>query len=188
LVEGIVADHNRKNVLGTDIPRDQVGTHNIMELLAQKYKTPEFQVYFNNSVVSSFSAKMRTGLGFKFAPGQKVLLSRASTYEKTPGEGKAKGAFDKVTVEGQFGGRRVYEIVTALLKTNAMYYYVLCYQLKNAAGKLVDGLYYQHELTSAAFADRTPRSWEGGADAVRDQAEHAKRVGQQHAKRVLKRR
>jgi hypothetical protein len=179
-VDPVVAEYNSRNVKGTKLRRDEIGKHNVMELLAQKYKTPDFSVYFNNSVVSNFSAKMRRGLGFRFSPGQKVLLSRTATYES--GEGKSKGAFDKPSVEGTFG-RKVYEIESAVLRTNEMFYYKMCYYLKN-----LEGIYYQNQLQSASFADRKKRPWEEGVDAVRDQADQAKRVKSQAVARRSKRR
>jgi hypothetical protein len=185
LVEPILTNFNSKFVKGTKIRRDAVSKDNVMELLAQKYKTREFGVYFNHSVVSVFSAKMSRGLGFKFSPGQKVLLTRASTYES--GESKAKGAFEKPSVEGTFG-RTVYTIDRAVLKTNEARYYVMCYYLNKLDGTKLQGLYYAHELQAASFADRTKRSWEEGPGAVRDQTVQAASVARQAASRRSKRR
>jgi hypothetical protein len=156
----IVAHHNSQFVKGTKIRREDAVQGNMMELLAQKFKTPEFGVYFNNAVISQFSAKMRKGLGFKYAPGQKVLLTRAATYEA--GEGKA-AKFDKISVEGTFN-RQVYEIEKAMLKDNSSHTLNFVYQLKDLAG-----IYYQHELTPASFVDRKKKVWELGEAAVRDQ-------------------
>ena len=141
----IVAHHNSQFVSGTRIRRDQATKTNMMELLAQKFKTPEFGVYFNNAVISIFSAKMRKGLGFKYGPGQKVLISRLVTSEA--GEGKA-GKFDKISVEGTFN-RKVYQIEKALLKDDSDHVMSIIYKIKD-----LPGIYYQHELTPASFADR----------------------------------
>jgi uncharacterized membrane protein YgcG len=179
-VPAVVAHHNEQFVTGTKIRRKDAVKGNMMELIAQKYKTPEFGVYFNNSVMTAFSAKMRRKLGFLYEPGQKVLLSRAATYEA--GSGKA-GHFDKVSVEGTFD-RKVHEIKSAELRYSSNHTLLLTYSLKDVAGK-----YYQSELILArAFLNRKKKEEEerggggeggaggrggggGGGGGVRDQAE-----------------
>jgi hypothetical protein len=163
-VPAVVARHNEQFVTGTKIKRKDAVKGNMMELLAQKYRTPEFGVYFNNSVMTAFSAKMRRKLGFLYEPGQKVLLSRAVTYEA--GGGKA-GHFDKVSVEGTFD-RKVHEIERAELRYSSDHTLLLTYTLKGVAGR-----YYQSDLTLAeAFLNRKKRTWEEGeGGGVRDQTE-----------------
>jgi hypothetical protein len=184
-LEGILASYNARHVKGTQMRRDEVTKDNVMELLAQKFQTREFGVYFNNAVVSNFSAKLRKGLGFKYSPGQRVLLTRAATYES--GQGKVKGAFDKKSVDGTFS-RTVYVVDKAFLKDNSQHTLNMMYTLKTLEGdRPLFGIYYQSEITPALFAGRAKKPWEEGAAAVKDPEEQAQRDKAAAARRRKKR-
>ena len=141
-LEPILVDYNNRYTKGTNIRRADVNKSNVMKVLAQKFGATDFTHTHNTSVLGNFSPQMHKAIGFKFDKGNKVLVSRSANYNVK------SDAFIKKSVEGSYG-KKVYEVESAFLRTNAAKnYYTFGYRVKN-----LDTLVYPSEMIPANFSE-----------------------------------
>jgi hypothetical protein len=155
-LDPIVRDYNAQCVPGTNIRRDDVNKFNVRNVLEQVYHSKDYEALFTGSVASNFSPQLTKLLGFRFKPGQKVLLAKTSNYFTK------KSAFAKPTVEGAYGDH-VFTVAECLLKTDkTKRFYNYVYRLEG-----VEGLFYPSELIPALFSERDePHVGQGPAGPV----------------------
>ena len=142
LIPNIVKEHNDGFIEGTDVVRRKVNKHNYVDALAKIYGDEEAPHFAQStSLAKSFSKKTAAKL-FKFDVGDNVLLSVTADYTKK------SSLFSKKTVEGAYGGDRVYRVTDRGLKRSITLGYNVCYQL---AG--LKGWFYETELIKASFRE-----------------------------------
>ena len=163
-VDSVTQDYNKRFVKDTKIRRIDVNKQNEKKLLAQKYKTKEYEHIFNTSIAGNFSPELRKSVGFRFKEGDMVLVSRTANYRLK------NDSFLKPSVEGSWG-KTVYKIKRAFLKSNGRYSYRLCYKLTSPT---LNGSFYQSELLPALFADRPDYADVGDEDATERRKKYLK--------------
>lgn len=139
LLDGIVADYNKKFIPGTKLRRSSVNKHNFEQCLSQLYRSSDPTMLFHVSTGKSFSPQNRRRI-FKLKVGARVLVRADANYSLR------RPAMGKRSVEGAYG-RRSYEVTEQVLRSCANYYLTPCYRL---AG--LKGLFYQQELIEVPFA------------------------------------
>jgi hypothetical protein len=141
-LSGIVEDYNNRYVTGSTMRRKDISKSNQLELLKQLFKTNDPSVLTNLAVYSNLSEKMAARIGFKYKPGQKVILALDASYLVK------KKIFKKKSVKGAYT-KTVFTIFKRMLKASGKKYLTRCYRLQE-----ITGPYYQSELKPARFAER----------------------------------
>ena len=162
-MQPILDDYNDRPTSGSNMKRSSINKYNVRELLAQLYKAEDYTPLFNTSVLGNFSDRMRKQIGFRFARGQRVLVSLSANYRIK------SSLFTKRSVVGSYG-KRVYVVKDVFLKSNSKHTYSLCYRLFG-----LSGLFYQTELLPAVFSEGDDKELELDEDAE-DRAIERKRA------------
>ena len=144
---GIVAHYNAKLIKGTDIPRNLADPEDYMAIVAKRYRTDDPSLIQNSMVARKFSTLTGDRI-FKYRVGDPVLVARAAGAAAAASSAEEKSTFFKRSVSGSYGAR-VHRVSDRFLKATSKLIMLPVYRLQDS-----DGLFYEHEIKRAYFAEK----------------------------------
>lgn len=144
-IEPLTKLYNTQIIEPTRFTRQQVNRSNFLQFLSQLLKAKDPELEFNASKIGPFSIDAWNKKCFKFAIGDKVLLSKSALWKNSHGTRKKTHIFSKRSVEGGFTSN-IYTVSNMQLrKTKQTNSLVSVYSLTEMGPNLH---FYESELKS----------------------------------------